>query len=89
MFTPYNNENGDHQKLRLVQVDVWVDGLTKLTAGELERAVANDIVNHVRGYAYTIMIVDAQAESNASELVADYISEGLEQLEDYINGGAK
>jgi hypothetical protein len=89
MFNTYNNNNEDHQRLRLVQVDVWVDARTKLTSSELEKAVAEDIIDSVRGYAYTILVVDAQAESNVSELVADYISEGIGQLEDYINGGAK
>ena len=89
MFNAHNNDNGDHQRLRLVQVDVWVDARTKLTSSELEKAVAEDILDAVHGYAYTVKIVDAQAEPNAAELVADYINDGIGQLEDYINGGAK
>ena len=89
MYNTDDNDNSKEQRLRLVQVDVWVDARTKLTSSELEKAVAEDIIKYVRGYAYTIMIVDAHAEPSGDELVSDYISEGLGQLEDYINGGAK
>lgn len=96
----HDDNSYDRAHLRLVQVDIWVPR-TELPAKELQEAVADDIIDSVRGAAYTIMLVDARAEPSREEALANYmravldqaadnyISDGLGQLEDYINGGAQ